>query len=143
MTGHTCENSCTYGKSRELLQSEGILNSLGNLNKSYDAANVMWGSPWRLPTKVEFEELKAQCTWEWTTYDGGKEGYKVTGPNGNAIFLPSKGFYSSNGEIWGYHWTASVYDDNYNAYYYNSCIGAEKVEFDKRNCARLIRPVIE
>lgn len=57
-----------------------------------DAAHVHWGEGWRLPTKEEFEELIKKCKWEWTT-EYHCNGYKVTGPNGNSIFLPAAGFY--------------------------------------------------
>lgn len=60
-------------------------------NASYDAARAQWGAPWRMPTKGEFAELVKLCTWKWTTY-GGIKGYKVIGPNGNAIFLPAAGY---------------------------------------------------
>ena len=46
-----------------------------------------WGIPWTL----DYEELINYCTWEWITQNGVK-GYKVTGPNGNSIFLPAGGF---------------------------------------------------
>lgn len=43
-----------------------------------------------LPTAADFEELFALCTKEWTEQDG-VTGYKLTGPNGNWIFLPAAG----------------------------------------------------
>ena len=57
----------------------------------YDVARAQWGGNWRLPTKAEMQELKDRCTWTWTTYKG-VSGYKVTGPNGNSIFLPAAGY---------------------------------------------------
>ena len=57
----------------------------------YDAATANWGEGWRMPTKEEFEELIDECDWQWTT-QGGHNGYKVTGPNGNSIFLPAAGW---------------------------------------------------
>ena len=45
----------------------------------------------KLPTKEQWEELKNKCRWEWTTKNG-VNGCKVTGPNGNSIFLPAAGF---------------------------------------------------
>jgi hypothetical protein len=57
---------------------------------SYDIARAKWGGNWRLPTKAEQQELVDKCTWTWTTYKG-VEGMKVTGPNGNSIFLPAAG----------------------------------------------------
>lgn len=83
----------------------------------YDAATVNCGSSWRLPTLKEFEELKERCTWQWTT-QGGKKGYKITGPNGNSIFLPASG-YRNNASLYeikeakGRYWTSTP-DENYN-----------------------------
>ena len=56
----------------------------------YDVARQAWGGGWKLPTKAQWEELENRCTWTWTT-EGGHSGYKVTGPNGNSIFLPAAG----------------------------------------------------
>lgn len=56
----------------------------------YDAATVNLGSDWRMPTKDEFQELLDKCTWEWTQIKG-INGYKVTGTNGNSIFIPAAG----------------------------------------------------
>ena len=63
---------------------------------SADAARVNWGGNWRMPTDAEMTELREQCTWIWTTQNG-VNGYKVTGTNGNSIFLPAAGYrdYSS------------------------------------------------
>jgi len=60
----------------------------------YDAATVNLGSDWRMPTKVEIQELLNNCSWEWTQIKG-VNGYKVTGPNSNSIFLPAAGWYLS------------------------------------------------
>lgn len=57
----------------------------------YDAATVNLGSDWRIPTKDELRELMDKCTWEWTQING-TNGYKITGPNGNSIFLPASGW---------------------------------------------------
>ena len=55
-----------------------------------DAARKILGNGWRVPTDKEMQELIDKCTWTWMTMDG-KQGYKVTGPNGNSIFLPAEG----------------------------------------------------
>ncbi|MBQ8065567.1 MAG: hypothetical protein IJ200_07925 [Prevotella sp.] len=57
----------------------------------YDVAHVHWGEKWTTPTKAQINELTKQCTKEWTTQNGVK-GCKITGPNGNSIFLPAVGF---------------------------------------------------
>lgn len=61
----------------------------------YDAASANLGSDWRMPTKTELQELKDNCTWEWTQINS-INGYKVTGNNGNSIFIPAAGFYHSS-----------------------------------------------
>lgn len=57
----------------------------------YDVARKNWGSSWRMPTQDEYMELKDNCIWECID-QGGKKGCRVTGPNGNSIFLPATGF---------------------------------------------------
>lgn len=80
-SSYTESNSRTYGKY--------ISDFSGNAY--YDAATANWGSGWRMPTEEEFEELVDKCDWKWTS-QGGRNGYRVTGPNGNSIFLPAAGW---------------------------------------------------
>ena len=77
---YTEKNSLTYCK------------TMGDIsgNVKYDAATANWGGDWRMPTMVEMHELLGKCKWEETKLNGVK-GYKVTGPNGNYIFLPAAG----------------------------------------------------
>lgn len=75
----------------------------------YDVARQKWGDSWRMPTSDECKELISKCTWAWTTYNGVK-GYKVTGPNGNTIFLPAAGYYENfflDGD--GCYWCATLH----------------------------------
>lgn len=60
------------------------------LDPEDDAAAVRWGGAWRMPTPEELGELAIGCTWEWETIDSVK-GMRLTGPNGNSIFLPAAG----------------------------------------------------
>lgn len=57
---------------------------------AYDIANVVYDGKVTLPTAADFEELFSICTSEWTEQDG-VAGFKLTGPNGNSIFLPAAG----------------------------------------------------
>ena len=75
----------------------------------YDVATAKWGIGWRMPTQEEFEELVDRCDWQWISLDG-HSGCKVTGPNGNSIFLPAAG--------WKYG--ISIEGINENAYYWSS-----------------------
>ena len=87
---YTFINSLTYDLSISELQSQGYIDGSGNLTPSHDAATANWGGSWRMPTKAECQELVDNCIWEWTTHNG-VDGKKVTGPNGNNIFLPAAG----------------------------------------------------
>ena len=88
--------------------------NLGDIagDPNYDAARATWGGGWRLPTEDEFEELINNCTWTWG-YFQGRKGYKVTGSNGNSIFLPAAGWcygllLNNDGEC-GYYWSSAPY----------------------------------
>jgi hypothetical protein len=81
------------------------------LDPEDDAAKVLWGGYWRMPSKEEVDELTQQCTWIWTTHNN-VNGYKVTGPNGNSIFLPAAGYKGAGptypaGED-GLYWTSTL-----------------------------------
>ena len=78
------------------------------LEPADDVAQVYWGEKWRMPSKEEVDELTQQCNWIWTTHNN-VNGYKVTGPNGNSIFLPAAG-YKGGGPTYpagedGLYWT--------------------------------------
>lgn len=55
-----------------------------------DVASRSYDGKLTLPTAEQFKELFSKCTKEWTTVDG-VAGCKLTGPNGNSIFLPAAG----------------------------------------------------
>ena len=115
------------------------------LPKKADAATINWGESWRMPTKEEFEELMDKCTWEWTTKNK-KNGYLITGYNGNSIFLPASGFcfedkwFSSYIPI-AFYWSSTSYGEGVGAwsFYFKSDI--YKMYNDYRYCGLTIRPV--
>ena len=53
-----------------------------------DAAYMLLGGEWLIPTYRDYNELINNCTWTWRTRSG-VNGYEVRGPNGNSIFLPT------------------------------------------------------
>ena len=79
---------------------------------TYDVAAKVWGGTWRIPGKDQIQELVNNCTWEWTT-QSGVAGYKVTGPNGNYIFLPACGSYFEDSNaakgVSGRYWSSSAF----------------------------------
>ncbi len=144
------DNCPTYGLSISQLQSQGYIDSEGNLTSQYDAATANWGGNWRMPTKAELQELIDECTWTWTTQNG-VNGYNVKGPNGNSIFLPAAGsrswssLYDAGGGG-GSYWSSTLYDSYYGddfAYrlYFNFV--SQSMSSDYRYCGRSVRPVVE
>ena len=100
-----------------------------------------------MPNKSEFEELKKLCIWEWTAHEG-KYGYKITGINGNFIFLPAAGYrYSSDFGyvgINGCYWSSSFKDGNsHEACYLNFNSKNHYIDSYHRYCGQSVRPVCD
>lgn len=140
-------NSITCGLSIEELESRGIIDSDGQLTAAYDAATANWGESWRMPTKAEQDELRTNCTWTWTAQNG-VNGYKVTGPNGNSIFLPAAGYcydtsLGSAAGSYGLYWSATP--DSGSSYAYYLYYGSDFCDwyYFYRYCGRTVRPVSE
>lgn len=129
----------------------GIVDNKTTLDPKDDVARVKLGSGWRMPTEDEIKELRKKCTWEWTSVNG-VAGYKVTGPNGNSIFLPAAGLragtdVSNRGSV-GYYWSAMLNSDNSNlAYYLHFSSGNHDWDYrieDSDRCRGFsVRPVTE
>lgn len=51
------------------------------LSMEADGARQLWGNEWRIPTDAELNELRKECIWIWTKYNG-KNGYRIQGPSG-------------------------------------------------------------
>lgn len=76
------------------------------LEDADDAAATIWGSEWRMPTKLEIDNLLEKCDWEWTQLNN-VWGYQVKSQtNDNSIFLPATGSESTG------YWTSSYFFDN-------------------------------
>jgi hypothetical protein len=77
------------------------------LSSVNDAASVLCDGS-RMPTEMEFAELYQRCHWTKTTMNG-VQGYKVTGPNNNSIFLPFSGAKQDSSLIdgMGLYWSSS------------------------------------
>ena len=81
-----------------------------------DVASARLGENWRMPTKAEMQELINNCTWTEKTLDG-TQGYEVTGPNGNIIFMPCSGQKEQSGNVtWEDHvylWSSECREEDY------------------------------
>ena len=100
---------------------DGTVDNKTVLDPEDDVAHVKWGGSWRMPTKKEQDELHYKCTWTWTAQNGVK-GYRVTGPNGNSIFLPAAGYRNGiavcDRGYCGFCWSSSLYSNDSDSAYY-------------------------
>lgn len=80
----------------------------------HDAARAVLTGQWHIPMDLQLKELLDVCTRKWETVNGVK-GWRVTGPNGNSIFLPAAGYRTSQfgrgvayTGVNGYYWSAMM-----------------------------------
>ena len=125
----------------------GTVDNNTTLDLSDDVAHVKWGGSWRMPTLDEINELINDCSWSWTTQNG-VNGCKVTGPNGNSIFLPAAGYrdddYVYGRGSHGRCWSSSLYS-SYSDYAYYLYFDSSIHDWDYRNryYGHTVRPVTE
>ncbi len=108
-------NTYKYGQNSEMPAKYCTTDNKRTLEPGDDVATVKWGGTWRMPTTKEQQELIYNCTWQWTTLNG-VNGYRITGPNGNSIFLPAAGYIDGT-EVYeqssdGYYWSGALYSIN-------------------------------
>ena len=123
---------------------KGFIDGKTVLDPDDDAAHVQLGGTWRIPTQEEMTELMEQCTWEWIPLNG-VNGWRVTGTNGNSIFLPAAGEWSDlaydDGSL-GRYWTSTLIAS---LPPYASCIWMDPSSFSfaygPRSVGYSIRPV--
>ncbi|MBO4605754.1 MAG: Ig-like domain-containing protein [Bacteroidales bacterium] len=131
-------------------ESSGIVDNLTTLELNDDAAYSFLGKHWRMPTRVEWMELREKCTCVWTT-QGARDGILITGPNGNSIFLPAGGEWSGTTlygeETYGSYWTSSlrVPTSTHSAYYieFRETLPNVSWDDDLRYYGKNIRPVFD
>ena len=126
----------------------GLIDLRSTLEPNDDAANVALGSKWHIPSKLATQELLKECTTEFGYYYGVK-GYFITGPNGNAIFLPGaverKGTSHDERGNGGSYWTSTLYDNNGTANklgFALTYIDSDDDDYASRSTGLVIRPVI-
>lgn len=121
-----------------------------------DAARMVLGGKWRIPTDAEWTELRKNCTWTWTdNYNGtGVAGRiatsKVEGYTDKSIFLPAAGnrrnssLYSVG--ISGRYWSSTSNTEYLGRAFYVG-FSSESVSRDQygalRSYGQSVRPVSE
>ena len=114
-----------------------------------DAASYNWGSPWRMPTKAEIDELIATkdnpSDYTWTWCDGNNTKYAGTDvkgwqiiriSTGATLFLPAAGYrggtYLNIVGSYGYFWSSSLLTYSPNSAYY-LYFGSANVDWNSNN----------
>ncbi len=101
-------------------------NNLGSdiAGTEYDVAHVKWGDSWVMPSYEQQNELKSNCTYEWTTVNGVDGGKLTSKKNGATIFFPAAGGYIYNSSLLinagsaGYYWSSTQWPSSPNSAYH-------------------------
>ena len=125
--------------------------SLRILKPEDDAAHMILGGNWRMPTSIEFGELIRNCTLEFTEIGNQKGELFTSKINGESIFLPAaekivNNHIRNSHQDMGYYWTSgvsyhlsqSIYGVSYS---FGRDIADRAVEY--RYCGLSIRPVTD
>ena len=128
VTGHTGTDGYDFGTSNDgpYAGTPGAALT-GDIpaGNDYDAARHNMGTPWRMPTQPEFQELADNCDSVWTDEDGVAGRRFTSRINGNSIFFPASG-YRYGTSLYGrgtngYYWSSTLYSSAYGYYlYFNS-----------------------
>ena len=115
---------------------------------TFDEAQELSDSNWRVPTIEEYLELVDNCNYIWTTQNGVKGGLFTSKTNGRSIFLPAAGYRGGDGLFYagsiGYYWSSSLFTDYpYGAW--GVYFGSDDYDWsgDYRYGGRSVRPVSE
>ncbi|MBO4476590.1 MAG: hypothetical protein J5737_07720 [Bacteroidales bacterium] len=131
----------------------GTVDNKSVLEPADDAAHANWGGKWRMPTVKEWQELRDNCSWTWTS-QGGSTGYLVANKiTGKSIFLPAVGHRFST-QIYdgrnpdytdyGKYWTSNLLEgQNYFADCWDITPDNSSYGNLSRNIGLPIRPVIK
>lgn len=132
----------------------------GNIPLSHDAARVLLGVPWRMPTTEDFAELfanidyvqadgttviDAATTNKLVTVNGIVGIYLKSKINGNLLFFPCSGY--GNDQSWndrgshGYFWSSSLYSATRGRRLYFNSGGVNPQHSGNRFNGFAVRPV--
>ena len=137
------ETKSSYSESNSVTYYVSMSDISGNA--TYDAATANWGDPWRMPTYDEMKELVDSCTWEYTS-ENAVNGYLITGPTGNSIFLPAAGYRQGTtlyyAGSYGNYWSSMPSESNtYHTWYLYFDSVYRYMDLARRYGGRSVRPV--
>lgn len=89
-------------------QSENLISTLAS---SDDAACILWGKSWRMPTYEEIEELISNCSFIFCTIDDVSGMQVKSNINSKSIFIPESGYIEDSikeDDMDGFIWVSSI-----------------------------------
>ena len=100
-----------------------------------------------MPSEAELKELQDYCSWTWASKNG-KTGMRVSGPNGNTLFIPCAGCITSTGlagvNSVGYLWSATRSDEYWSYGIRISFTNTnQSISGSFRYCGMPVRPVCD
>ena len=130
---------------------EGFTDDLTELLPEDDAATVLWGDNWQMPSLEQVQELST-CSSISTNVNGvsGRKVFSRIDPQNVWIFLPNTGWRQGrnyNDRNYGHYWGRTLYSSNSNyatgIYFNSSNLGISNYSNNenKRCYGRPIRPV--
>lgn len=126
----------------------GRVDNRTQLQTNDDAAHIIWGGSWRMPTRRELEDLIACCEWAVIKQDG-IPCCRITGKNGQSIILPIAGFKDDEGlqlkNEWGYYWSSTLNSSDCQPWYLSCGGGGDVGDLGtyERDKGLTIRPVMD
>lgn len=102
--------------------------NLPEMDNKHDAAKVLWGDNWRMPTLTDFAELIDNCTYVSEVIDGITCGVFTSKVNNQKIIMPAAGAFC-HGKLYdrcsyGNYWSRS----------FGSSLCAWRMGFNSDNC---------
>lgn len=92
--------------------SYGTVDNRKTLLSEDDAAQASWGDKWYMPTKEDWDWLKANCDVQYNFTQNGVNGcVLISKINGNSLFFPYTGLIngaSVGNASYGYYWSSSL-----------------------------------
>ena len=117
---------------------------LSEMDDEHDAAKVLWGDDWRMPTLTDFAELIDNCTYDSEVIDGITCGVFTSKVNNQKIVMPAAGGINGDallghGRV-GYYWCRSFYSSS-SAWELDFSSSMREVNTNSRYDGLSVRPV--
>lgn len=142
-----------YGKgAREYDSSDSPYEGTENpLDPTKDTATQVYGLPWHMPTKAQFDELVANTNYTWETNFGGSgiNGGKFTSKTDNTkyVFFPAAGGWDGDSQSdvgsGGLYWSSTPYGFNDSYFVYFNSSNLYPANYSSRLHGFTVRPVCD